>query len=172
MTCQPGCQVARNAEMRCRIGAVRREVNFQNIVGSQSVIFRCRCSGSHFRIKHNYAVVRRSYTNFVLGTNHAERFNTAYLRFLNLKLLVAVIKHGAYRSHHNGLSCGHIGRAAHNLYRAVAIAQVNCSYVQVVAVGMFLASEHFSYNYSTESAFYRFYFFHRPGLQTYGSQHC
>ena len=93
-----------------------------------------------------------AHANLILGTNHAQRFLAADFAALDGEFLVAVVELGAHGGHNHFLTGGHIGCAAHNLHRRVAVAQVNCGDVQVVAVGVLHASQHVAHYESTQSA--------------------
>ncbi len=162
----PGREVAGHAVVRGGIDAVGGEVHFKEPVGTESVIFCGWCSGLHIVGDYDDAVVRRSDTDLVFGTDHAERFHAADFRFLDGEFLVTVIEGCAYSGHHNGLSGSHIGRAADNLGLG-SVAEINGGDVEMVAVGMLDAGQHFADDNAAETSAYRLYFLHRAGLKTY-----
>ena len=119
--------------------------------------------------QHNDTVVGVSDADFVLGADHAERFHSADFRFLDFELTaVGCIERGADRSHDNNLACCDIWRAAHNLHRSLS--EFDSGDVEMVAVGMFRASEHFADNDAGEAAADRFYRFDAFGFKAYGSK--
>ena len=107
--------------------------------------------------QHNDAVVALSHSNLVLGTNHAVRLDTAQLRFFDNKLLVAVIKHAAQIGYDNLLASSHVRSATDNLLR-FALTKVDGGYMQVVRIGVHLASQHLAYEQSLKTTFYCLYF--------------
>ena len=87
-----------------------------------------------------------AHTNLVLGANHAQRLLATHLRALDGKFLVAVIELGAQGGDNHLLAGSNIGRAAHNLYGCLAIAQVDGGDVQVVTVRVVNASDDVAYD--------------------------
>ena len=103
----------------------------------------------------DYSVVGLAYADFVLGAYHSERFHPAYLGFLYSKLFVTVIECCAYGGHYYGLSGGYVGRTTDNLC-GCAVAEVYGGYVEMVAVGVGFAYEHFAHDYPAEASAYGF----------------
>ena len=164
MHCKPGAKVAGHTVVRGGIDAVGSQVYFEHIVVAHSEIFGGRCTRSHFFVDDDDAVVRRSHADFILGAYHAHGFYAAYFRFLNLEFFVAVVEFGAHGGHNNSLPGGNVGRAAHYLLYFSA-AEVDGGHVQVVAVGMVLAAEHFADDKSAEASAYAFYCFYSANLK-------
>src|SRR5574344_343356 len=77
----------------------------------------------------------RTYSKFILRTQHSKRFNPANFRFFNLNFFTAHSKFGAKSCQHNLLTRSHIRSTANNLKR-LAFTGVNFCYVKVVRIGM------------------------------------
>ena len=76
---QPGIEVAGHAPMRKRIGTVGCDVNLNEPVALQVVVFSGRLSYGSIFGEHDDTVVRGSHADFVLRTNHAEALHAAKL---------------------------------------------------------------------------------------------
>ena len=166
-----GSHVASHAVVRCCIDSVGREVDFEHIVVLDAEILCGWLSDHGFGScrQHDDAVVRRAYAYFVFGTNHAERFHTAYFRFLDFECLAfRCIEGCADSGYHYGLASGHVGRAADNLCGGACVVEVDGGDMQVVAVGMYVACEHFADNDAGKAAFDALYALHRAGLEANG----
>ncbi len=85
MAFEPCGQVACHTVMRCGVDTVWGEIYFEHVVVAQLKVFGGGCTGGHVVGQHHYAVVALAYTYFVFGTNHAERFHTAYFGFLDFE---------------------------------------------------------------------------------------
>lgn len=92
-----------------------------------------------------------SQPDFVFGADHAQRLDAAKLAFLDGEFLVAVVEHGADRSHHHSLSGCHIRSAAYYL-QGFARAYVDCRHVHVVRVGMGFARQDLAYLETAQTA--------------------
>ena len=82
-----------------------------------------------------------THANLIFGANHAERFNTAYLRAFDLERLLAAVEGCAHCGHHHRLPCGDIRGSAHDLGR-LAVAEVYGGDMEMVAVGVLHACQH------------------------------
>ena len=170
MHSHPCIEVARHAIVRGGVDAVGRQVHFEHIVVVHAEIFGGGGAGGGSALgQYDDAVVARAGAYLIFGTDHAERFHAADFGFLDFELLVAVVERGAHRGHHHGLARGHIGRAAHYLLWCVA-AQVHRGDVQVVAVGMFHASEHLAYYDAAKAATDVFHAFHAACFKADGRE--
>ena len=138
--------------MRCGIDAVWCNIDFDNRVIFNVIVFGGGCAHFHARGQHNNAVVRCAHANLVFGANHTERLLSANLRFLDYKLFVTVVKHCANGGYNHFLSCGNIRRAAYNCQQFGA-AHVNGCNVQVVGIGVVDAGFHFANHKAFQSAF-------------------
>ncbi len=94
--------------------------------------------------------------DFVFGANHAEALDATDFAFLDFEFLVAVIEGCADGGDHDGLTSGHVGRAAYNL-GGLPVAQVNGGDVKMVRVGVFHAGEHFADYEAAQAAANRFH---------------
>ena len=110
------------------------------------------------------AVVGGAGADLVLGADHAERLHAAYLRFFDLKRLVAAVEGGAHGGHYHSLAGGHICGAAHYL-GGLAVAEVHGGDVQVVAVGVIDAGEHLADHDAFEATLYRLHLLEAVGLE-------
>ena len=155
---EPCVEVACHTPMAESVGAVGRDVDLNDPVALQVVIVGCGLSHGGVVGEHNDAVVAGAHANLVFGADHAEALDAAQFRFLDDKLLVAVIEHAAQVGHDNLLSCCHVGCSTNDLLR-FALAEVYCCDVQVVAVGMHLTGKHLAYIQSLQTAFHGLYFF-------------
>ena len=144
--------------MRQSIGAVGRNVNLDEPVTLQVIIFCCRHAHRCVFRQHDDAGMVTSHAYFILGTDHSTRLHTAELRFLDDKFLVAVIEHAAQVCHDNLLSGSHIGRTTDNLRRSLAT-EVNGCNMKMVRIGVHLACKHLAYIKSFESTLDALYFF-------------
>ncbi len=112
--------------MTGRIHTVRREFHLKHVIAADIEIFRGRSAGKRSTVgKHHDSGVAGAETDFILGTYHAVGFHASYFRFLDFKLLVAVIEYGPYRGHDHGLSGSHVGSSAYNLHR-LSRAEIHC----------------------------------------------
>ena len=166
---QIGCQVTSHAVVRCSIDAVGGNVDFENVVALDIVILFGGRTGFHRLGQHDDAIVRSADTDFVFGTNHAERLHAADFRFLDGKALVAAIQHGAQRGHYHILPSSDIGGAAHDLSR-LGFAQVDGRNMQVVRIGVIYTGEHFADNQAVEASFYRLYLLDATGFEADGGK--
>ena len=105
----------------------------------------------------------------VFGANHAVRVHTTQARFLDGKRLVAIVERGSDSGHNHFLAFGHVGRATNYLFRFFSVAQIHLGYVQVVAIGVWLAGEYLAHNQALKAAANCFHFFHCAHFQ---SQRC
>ncbi len=113
-----------------------------------------------------------AYAYLILGTYHAERFHATYLGFLDLELLTfGTVQSGAHGGYHYGLSGVDVGRATHDL-GGFPVAEVYGGDVEMVAVGVLHACEHFAYYDSAEASAYGFYLFYSACLKTYRGERC
>ena len=154
-----GCRIAGYAVVRYGIGAVGRDVHFDDGVVLYAKIGFGRCADSRVGRQYHDAVVAGANAYFVLGAKHAERFDTAYFGTFDGETLVAGVEHCAYRCNDDFLSGSHVGRATHNLQR-FACAYIYGGNVQMVGIFVRYASQHFAHHQAFEAAFdglYRFY---------------
>ena len=161
---QIGCQVAGYAIVRSSVDAVGGNIDFENVVALDIIILFGGSTGFDRLGQHDDTVVRGTDTDFVLGTNHAERLHAANFRFLDCKALVTAVQHGTQRGHHHILSGSHIGGAAHDLSR-LGFAQVDGRNMQVIRVGVINTGKHFTDNQAVEAAFYRLYLLDTAGFE-------
>ena len=168
MASEPGREVAGDAVVRCCVDAVGGQIDLEHIVVLELVVFGGGGAGSNLVGDDDDAVVRGADADLILGANHAERLDAADLRFLDCEGLVAFAVEGcAYRSDDNCLTGSNIGRTADNLRRfAAGKTEVDGGDVEMVAVGMLLACQHFADDDTAEAAAYRFDFFNSAGLET------
>ena len=166
---EPCGKVACHAIVRSGIDAVGSEIHLQHIVVGHVVVFAGRRTGLHIERQLNDSGVRSAHANLVLGANHTERLHAAYFRLLDCKFLVAIIELSAHGGNYHVLSGSHIGCATHNL-SGYAVAEVNGGDVQVVAVGVLHAGEHFAHHQSGKTALDGFNFLYRAGFETERSE--
>ena len=163
-------EVASHAIMARRVHAVGRELDFETPVAFDVEIFGGRSAGPYFFGNHDDALVARSETEFVFGAYHAHRLDSAYLRFLDLYFLVAVIEDCADGGDHDGLPGGHVRGTADNLLGFVA-SEVDGGDVKMVGVGMGLAGEHLADHHAAKAAADALNLFDSVAFQTYRCQH-
>ena len=91
-----GIEVAGHAIVRAGIGAVGRDIYFDEVVALKLEIFRGRHTYGRFFGKYHNAIVALTNTDFVFGTNHAETLHTAQFAALDGEALtLGTIEHGA-----------------------------------------------------------------------------
>ena len=165
-----GIEVAGHAIVRAGIGAVGRDIYFDEVVALKLEIFRGRHTYGRFFGEYHNAIVALTNTDFVFGTNHTEALHTAQFAALDGEALtLGAIEHGAQGCHDYFLASGHIGRTANNL-GGLARAEVNGADVHVVAIGMGLASEDMAHDKSLETAAYGLDLLHAAYFQSDGGQ--
>ena len=168
---QIGSQVAGNTEMRSGIHTVRCDVYFQHIVALYIIIFLSRSSYYRIGRQHDDTGVIRSDTDFILGTDHPVRFDTANLGTLYRKTLVAIIQFSTVHSHNHFLSGCHIRSAANNL-QGFCAAYIHGRDVQVVGIRVFFTGKNFTDHKSFQSTFNGLNFFYSTGFQTDRGKCC
>ncbi len=165
---QPCRQITGHAIVRSRVDTVRGKVYLQHIIILNLEILSGRTTHKSLRFsRKNYdSVVRIAHADFVLGTYHTERLDTANLRFLDFKRRpVRTIKSCAYRGNNHSLPGSHIGRAAYNLHRTFA--KLHRGDMKMVAVGVLGASKNLAYDNAGKSSTDRFNGFHASRFKTY-----
>ena len=128
---EPSVQVACHTPVAECVRAVGCDVNLDNPVALQVIIFGCGLAYRCVFGQYYDAVVACANAYFVLGANHAKALNAAQLRLFDNEFLVAVVEHAAQVGNDNLLSGSHVGRTANNLLR-LCFAKINGCYVQVV----------------------------------------
>ena len=124
-------------------------------------------------VQHDNPVMRGPHADFVFGAKHPERFDSAYLRFLDFEtfFLADGIEHGSDLREDHFLSGGHVGGAAHDLQRLGTVADGYGGHVQVVGVGMLGAGQHLGDDKPLQSATDALHFLDPFDLQPRGSQY-
>ena len=168
---EPSSQVASHAIVRSAIDAVRREVNLNHIIVVDAVVVARRGAHRHVVGQHDDAAVVGAHANLVLGANHATRLNATDFRLLDGKLFVAIVEFGAHSGNNHLLTGSHVRSTAHNL-GGFAVAKVYSGDVQVVAVGVFNASEHLANHKTLQSALDSFNFFYAVGFEAQRCERC
>ena len=128
---EPSVQVACHTPVAECVRSVGCDVNLDNPVALQVIIFGCGLAYGCVLGQYDDAVVACANAYFVLGANHAKALNAAQLRLFDNEFLVAVVEHAAQVGNDNLLSGSHVGRTANNLLR-LCFAKINGCYVQVV----------------------------------------
>ena len=141
---QPGIQVAGYTPVTERISTVGCDIDLDEPVALQVIILSSRLTYRSIFREYDDAVVRSTYTNLIFSTNHTQTLYTAELALLNGKTLVAVVEHAAQISNDDLLTCSNIRSTTDNLLR-FTLAQVNGCNMEVIAVRMRLACQHFTY---------------------------
>ena len=129
--CQISGQITGNAIMRSCIDTIRGNIHFEDIIALYIIIVFGQCTGLYLSRQHDNAIVRSSYTYFVFGTNHTERFHSANLRFFNRKTFFTTIQNSTQRSHYHVLSRRDIRSSTHDLNR-LGFPQIHGSNVQMI----------------------------------------
>ena len=139
--------------MRHRVGTVRRQADLEQVVVLQLEIVAGRRTGRHVLRQHDNSVVGRADAYFVLGAEHAQRLDAAYLAFLDFEsvLLSRGIKRRIDRRDDHFLSGGHVRGAADDLSRR-AVAQIDRRDMQLIGIGMLLACKYVADDHSCESS--------------------
>ncbi len=154
---QPGIEVACHTPMTECIGTVGCDINLDEPVALQVIVLSSRLTHRCILREHDDTIVRSTHANLILSTDHAQALYTAELALLDGKTLVAVVEHTAQVGNDNLLTGSHVRRTADNLLW-LALAQVNGCYVEVIAVRMRLACQHFTYVKTFQSTLDRLYF--------------
>ena len=141
-------------------------IYFKNIIALDVIVFLGGCSGHGTLGEGDDTVVRCTDTYLIFGTNHTERLFATDFRFLDSETFITTVQCSTYSSHNNVLAGGNVSSTAHNL-SGVAIAEVYCGDVQVVAVGVIDTSEHLAYYKTFKTTFYGLNLFNSTGLKTY-----
>ena len=152
ISAQPSIQVARNAIMRKRIGAVGSDVYLDNPIALKIIIFCSRLTNGGVFRQHDNTVMACSHADFILRAYHSVRLNATQLRFLYNKFLIAIVEYASQIGHNNFLAGCHIRRATHDLRRSFA-SQVNSCNVQMITIRMNIASKNLTYIQSFQSTF-------------------
>ncbi len=155
MDCVPSGEVAGHAEVGGRVDAVGGEVDFEDVVVFDAVVFGGGASDESVGLvaEDDNAVVRSADADFVFGAYHAEGFDAADFRFFDFEFVsVGVVEGCAYGGYDDGLPGVDVGSAAYNLHGAVGEAEVYGGDMEVVAVGVLDAGEHFADDYSAEAS--------------------
>ena len=154
---QPGIEVAGHTPVAECIGTVGSDVNLDEPVALQVIVLGSRLTNRCILWEHDDTVVRSTHTDFILSADHTQALYTAQLALLDGKTLVAVVEHAAQVGNDYLLTGSHVRRTADNLLW-LALAQVNGCYVEVIAVRMRLACQHFTYVKTFQSTLDRLYF--------------
>ena len=166
---QPRIEVACHSPVTQGISSVGCDVYLDEPVALQVIILCCWLTYGSILWQHDDAVVRGSYSYLVLGTDHAETLHAAKLAALDGETLVAVVEHAAQVGYDDFLSCCHVGGTAYNLL-GLALAQIYSSDMEVIAIGMHLACQHFTYVKTLQSTLDGLYFFQSIDFETARSQ--
>ena len=162
---QPGIQVAGYPPVTERISTVGCDINLDEPVALQMVIFSSRLTYRSIFWEYDDAVVRGTYTNLILSTDHTQALYTAEFALLNGKTLVAIVKYAAQISHDNLLTCSNVRSTTDNLLR-FALTQVNGCNMEVIAVRMLLACQYFTNIETFQSALDRLNFFQSVNFES------
>ena len=154
---QPGIEVASYTPMTECIGTVGSDINLDEPVALQVIVLSSRLTHRCILWEHDDTVVRCTHANLILSTDHTQALYTAELALLDGKTLVAVVEHAAQVGNDYLLTGSYVRRTADNLLW-LALAQVNGCYVEVIAVRMRLACQHFTYVKTFQSTLDRLYF--------------
>ena len=167
---QPGIEVASHTPVAECIGTVSSDVNLDEPVALQVIVLGSRLTNRCILREHDDTVVRSTHTDFILSADHTQTLYTAEFALLDGKTLVAVVEHAAQVGNDYLLTGSHVRRTADNLLW-LALAQVNGCYVEVIAVRMRLACQHFTYIESLQSTLDRLYFFQSVHFESARGQH-
>ena len=167
---QPGIEVAGYTPMTECIGTVGSDINLDEPVALQVIVLGSRLTYRSILWEHDDTVVRCTHANLILSTDHTQALYTAELALLDGKTLVAVIEHAAQVGNDYLLTCSNIRSTADNLLW-LALAQVNGCYVEVIAVRMRLACQHFTYVKTFQSTLDRLYFLQSVHFESARGQH-
>ena len=154
---QPGIEVASYTPVAECIGTVGSDINLDEPVALQVIVLGSRLTNRCILREHDDTVVRCTHANLILSTDHTQALYTAELALLDGKTLVAVVEHAAQVGNDYLLTGSYVRRTADNLLW-LALAQVNGCYVEVIAVRMRLACQHFTYVKTFQSTLDRLYF--------------
>ena len=154
---QPGIEVAGHTPVAECIGTVGCDINLDEPVALQVIVLGSRLTYRCILREHDDTVVRCTHANFILSTDHTQALYTAELALLDGKTLVAIVEHAAQVGNDYLLTGSYVRRTADNLLW-LTLAQVNGCYVEVIAVRMRLACQHFTYVKTFQSTLDRLYF--------------
>ena len=115
VTLEPCIQITCYTIVRKGIGTVCCDVNLNEPVALKVVIFCCWCSNLCVCRKNDDTVVACANANLVLCAYHTVALNTAKLRLLYDKFLVAVVELATEVGNDNLLSGCHVRSTADNL---------------------------------------------------------
>ena len=155
---EPCIQVAGNAPVRQGIGTVGSNVHLDEPVALQMVVLCGRSTHDSILRQYDDTVMRRTDAYLVLSANHTKRLNATELRLLNDELLVAIVEHTAQVGYYYFQTCCHIGGTTDNLL-GFTLAKVYRRHMQMVGVGMYLASQHLANIESLQTSLHTLYFF-------------
>src|SRR5574344_1810801 len=115
VTHQPCVEVSSNTVMRQCVSTIGCNIDFDDPVAFEMIIFRC--GHTHLgRLRQNdNAGMIGAYTDFILSANHAEAFDTTKFCLFYRKFIIAVIKHAAKVGNNNLWSGSYIWSSADNL---------------------------------------------------------
>ena len=167
---EPCIQVPCHTDMRSRVYPVRCKAYFEDRIGFKSQISLCRCPRNGIGIQHHYAVMRRAYAQFILGTYHSERLDTSDFRFLDLELR-AVLGRKARTDfcQKHFLACRHIGSAADYL-EDFTVSRIDLGHMQMIRIRMIRTFKDFGHHYPFKSSWYRLYILQSLHFKPCGSE--
>ena len=154
---QPGIEVASHTPVTECIGTVGSDINLDEPVALQVIVLGSRLTHWSILREHDDTIVSSAHANLILSTDHTQALYTAELALLDGKTLVAVVEHAAQVGNDYLLTGSYVRRTADNLLW-LTLAQVNGCYVEVIAVRMRLACQHFTYVKTFQSTLDRLYF--------------
>ena len=144
------------------IVAVGRQSNFDDVVSLQANEFSQGLSHLRCVIEHENAVVARPETQFVFGTNHAQRHLASDFSFFDFeRLAVGRVKGASDRGDGNFLSLCHVARPANDVEHVGS--DVHLATTKPVRIGVRRDRGHVPHHHPSEAArhvFDVFYAFH------------
>ena len=161
---QPSIQIASHTPMGKCISTVGSDVNLDDPIALQMIIFGGWSANNCIFGQDNDAIMTLANTNFVFSTNHAIRFNATQLSLLDNELLIAIIEHTTQIGHYHLLTSCHIRCTTDNLLR-FSFPQINGGEMKM-GVGDILACEHLAHKQPFQTAFDGLHFLQSIHLQT------
>ena len=146
----------------CSVGC---DIDFNQPIALNVIVFDCRCADLSFLGKYDNAAVVIADANLVLSTKHAEALHTTQFAALDGEALIAVIELGANNGSNHLLTGCHVWSTTDNL-QGLTLTYVYGANMHVVAVWMRLASQHFSHIETLQTTFDGLHFFHTIHLET------
>ena len=165
-------KVACDAYVRRSVDTVGREAyGYQEVVLDMQILLSGHTHASIGRKLHD-ALVAPAYAELVLGAEHAERLDAAYLAALDLELLLAAarVEHAADGGAQHFQTLAAVVGAADDLERSLRT-HVDRGYVEVVGIGMILACQHLGHDHTGQPAADRLYLLEAFDLQSYVGQY-